>query len=251
MRMSIMDNKIKISKNMKFDFSDLMRSVDVDSEFTLRDLLHACINSKIPIEILCELCQCNYIKDYYDEAESKPFENDKNIKHLELTFMGNKDIDLQEKEDNSHYWMFDGVGEKGVMGNDVKQFYSKEEVEKLLSEGYVEKYAIEFSPMFKLADLPIRISNKIIIEDNLSKEYKIDKIDFRPSINLIELLYWVFWELSFCGSPSDRDGKLQKLDDTVKQIDDAKKNGTLDDITKEFSSVDDLDKYIMDSPDID
>ena len=54
-------DKIKITKDMKFGFFDLMEYVDTECEFTLRDVICACMDSDIPIEVLEAILQCPYI----------------------------------------------------------------------------------------------------------------------------------------------------------------------------------------------
>ena len=71
-----MDDGIKITKDLKIDFDDLMLRVDFSHEFTLRDVLRACVHSEIPIEILQAMLRCNYIEDYWKEAESKDFDGE-------------------------------------------------------------------------------------------------------------------------------------------------------------------------------
>ena len=85
-------DKIKITKDLDIKFSDLMLEIDTSHEFTLRDILRAIIySSEIPIKMMSQILHCNNIKDYWDEAESKSFEDDGLIDYLELHWMGSKD----------------------------------------------------------------------------------------------------------------------------------------------------------------
>ena len=75
-----MDNYIKITPDLDISFSDLMRPIDISQEFTLRDVLRAAVKSThIPVEIMSEILHCRALLDYYNEAESKPFENKDNL----------------------------------------------------------------------------------------------------------------------------------------------------------------------------
>jgi hypothetical protein len=238
--------QIKITRDMKFELWDLMTQVDLDHEFTLRDLLHACVNAEVPVEILGELCQCRYIKQYYDEAESQPFDDvDRDLEYLELYFWGSKRRKHWEDGspvfEDSHSWGFHGVGKAGVIPEDVRKWSSEEEVQKMIDEGWRQNYAVEFSPMHRLADYVIKVKKELFIEDDDSKEFKSETVDFRPSLTLLEVLYWVFWELSFCGSPEQRDGKSAELDKAVKELEEARKNGTIDQIT---TPIENLDGYL-------
>ena len=141
-----MDNTIKITKDLIFDFDDLMKDIDFRHEFTLRDVLRSCMNSKIPLDILQPLLRCNYIKDYWEEAESKEFKEDMGgMEFLEVYWEGSCDKD-EEEEICSSGWSFHGYG-----------------VDK--DEGFSQGYAIEFSPMYDLAGFPIKIKKEMRIED--------------------------------------------------------------------------------------
>jgi len=239
-----MEKPIKITKSLKFNFYDLMRDVDTEHEFTLRDVLNACMKSKIPLEILQAMLRCNYIEQYWKEMKSKKFKNDGDgIEYLELAWNGTID-EYKGKQDSSSSWHFNGVGKKGYIPDDLLGFCSKKEIAKMKKEGYRQSYAIEFRPMYALANFPIKIRKEIKIEDWRNYKKKLKKkediftiIDVQPSITLMELLYWIFWELSFCGSPEKRDGISADLDERVKELDKAKKEGRLDEITVPWEEV--------------
>ena len=239
-----MEKPVKITKSLKFDFWDLMREVDPDHEFTLRDVLSACMRSNIPIDILQAILRCNYIKDYWKEMKSKKFQDkDRDLEYLELAWMG--DVHEFDGEINySSYWSFNGIGKKGQLPDDILKHCTKKEIAKMKKEGYRQSYAIEFSPIYTLSNYPIKICKELKVEDWRDYERKIKKkkdlwktIDLRPSITLVELLYWIFWELSFCGSPEQRDGKLADLDKSVKELDDAIKEGRIDEVTIPWEDV--------------
>jgi len=231
-----MEKLLKINKNLRFDYCDLMKTVDPNHKFTLRDVLRACIQSKIPTTILEDILQCDYIVDYWKEATSKRFRNDGEMEYLELAWLS--EIDEFDGEENSgHHWCFHGIGKEGHIPD--QEHLTKTEIKKLKKEKYRQGYAIEFSRMYKLAGYPIKIKNKISVEDwrgidNVPQSHKKDfydnmttELDVQPSITLIELLYSIFWELSFCGSPEQRDDKCENISKTVDDFKKAKQDGTL------------------------
>jgi len=236
-----MENTIKITKDLKFNYWDLMKIVDVSQEFTLRDVLRACVNSSIPMDVLCQILQCSYIVDYWDEAESKPFTgltDDRDMEYLELYWGGSKQT-YDKKRCDSGGWSFHGMGREGYVPEDMAKYGKWKKGEK---KHYRQAMAIEFSPMYTLADYPIRICKKIYIEDEdlpirARIKMKDSGIDYQPTITLMELLYAIFWELSFCGSPKDRDGKMNDLKSRMDEIDKAKKEGRLDEITVPWEKV--------------
>ena len=216
-----MINDIKITKNMKFDFEDLMREIDTNSEFTLKDLLRACIDSKIPLETLQWIIRCPYLKSFWEEMNSKRFRKDSNIEYLQLSWVASIS-EYKGVVDSGHSWHFDGVGKEGVIPQDLINHCPKSEIKKMIKEKYRQKYAIEFTPLYKLANYKIKFCSDIEIHDSRKKKYSIEKINVKPSITLVELLTCVFWELSFFGDPSSRDSKLKELEDRVENIDESK-----------------------------
>jgi len=226
-----MENKIKITKDYQLEYSDLMKEVDVSQEFTLRDILRSCYNGHTNLLTLSDVLRCPYIFDYWDEANSKPFENNGEIDYLEVYWWGTKQTCEGVREDGN-MWSFHGIGKLGYVPDDVLKYGKLTKKEK---KNYRQAMAVEFSPMYTLADLPIRISKKIHITDydvEPKSKKDIDKeIDFQPSIKLIELLYAIFWELSFAGSPKQRDKKINSLKKQVDEIKKASKEGRLDEIT--------------------
>lgn len=227
---------------MKFGLTELMDYVDTEHEFTLRDILCACMNSSVPIEVLGKLLQCPYIEEYYDEMDKGKKDDDRDMSYLELTYS----IEHDDSDPfTSQGWSFHGMGEEGNIPQDIIDHYSEEEVQKMRDEGFAQSYAVEFTPIYDLADYPIRIDNKV----NITSWDKSDDgyvIKGQPNIRLLEVLYEIFWELSFLGSPEERD---EKKEDLVKRCDDfekAKEDGTLkyvdlEEVKEKFSKKYDLD----------
>lgn len=222
---------IKITDDLKIDFRDLNRKIDFDHSFTLRDILRACtVNCEISKEIMAELFHCAYIWDYWDEARSKEFKNDGNIEWLELALFMEADSDysFRKKKKNGvkrafrtyTYWQFNGVGRAGTAGDDVNKYLKEKGID---PDTYRESYSIEFAPIYNIADLKVKIREKITSID-WDIDYKKDPdllntdFDFRPSIRVSDLLYEIFWDLSFSGSIKDRDEKLEMINERVKNI---------------------------------
>ena len=241
-----LNDNFRINKAGKLKFQDLCRPVDFSEPFTLRDVLNLIIlRSEIHIGTLCQMVQCNYLYDYFQEAQKpiKPPADPKfsdQIEYLELSWHGEKDIDPSKGVRYcTNGWYFDGVGYKGVMSEDIVKFRQLEKPDPEYREGY----AIEFTPINELADLEIRICPEMSIE-NSELEYDdanfYKKVAFTPQITLLEMLYAIFWELSFVGCPEDRDERMEELNGRVKEYDDAKEKGETSYVSAEdlFSSYD-------------
>jgi hypothetical protein len=210
---------IKITKDLKFGYADLMKEVDKSQKFTLRDLICICVKSSIPMEILHDILRCRYIEDYWKEINKKPFDNHNNIDYLEVFWLGEKSSGDFEDQDRD-FWGFRGVGKEGVISKDVIKYckFTKEQ-----KKTYRESYALEFSKLHTLSDLPLKIKDKLEICNylNIKSQSGVKIIDYAPSITLVELLHAVFYELSFYGSPEERD---QELNDLRARIEDIVKN---------------------------
>jgi len=244
------ENKIKITKDMELNINDLMSYVDTEHVFTLRDVLCACKNSAIPMQLLQELLQCPYIEDYYNEMDKCEKDDDKDINYLELSYSIEED---EEYGEFNQGWSFHGIGEEGVIPQDIIDHYSEEEVQNMRDDGFVQSYAVEYSPIYDLADYPIKIDNKVSVtnwtNNSKSSKYSIDKtftLKGKPLIRLIEVLYEIFWELCFLGSPEERDKKKEDLGKRCEAFNEAKENGTLNcidfqEVKEKFSKKYDLD----------
>lgn len=227
--------QIKITKDLKFDYKDLMEEVDLSQEFTLGDVINACMASKIPVESLMKILRCDYT-EFWQEMDTKPFRPEGNIEYLEVYWEGFVD-EYDGKVSSSNMWAFHGLGKKGVLPKDIPLKMLK--LNKEEKKNYRERYAVEFSPMYELAGYLIKVNDKMTIWDHRAKTCKtmLKTIDFAPSITLMELLYAIFWELSFCGSIAGREKKRGELDSAIKEIDEAKKNGTLDKVMIPWEKV--------------
>jgi len=199
---------IKITNDLRFGFEDLMRTVDFSHPFTLRDVLRACVSSKMHIDVLCQMLRCNVV-DFWVEAESKTFKDSKEIEYLEVYWFGEKN-----KKECSNVWDLHGIGYKGKIPKDVNTSQMSLEEKKQ----YREKYAVDLSPLYTLADYQIRMCPLMRFEDKKNEKWVETKIGFILNITLIELLYSIFWELSFFGSPEKREEEAAKIKKACKEL---------------------------------
>lgn len=140
------------------------------------------------------------------------------------------------------YWHFEGSkfeGKRTLGGYSFPEFHG---VSKALTEEELKDYpgfkagdviniAVDFTPTNKLMDLPVKLKKKPwIAEDDLDIDFKTaDKQEVLNSYwstdsyddciyTLGHILYGIIWELSFCGSPKDRDDKAEMLKERVESI---------------------------------
>jgi len=202
------DELIRITNKLNINWSDLVRPVDFGHEFTLRDLLRAAVSSSsIPVKLMQFILRCPYVSEIWDECRSRSFSRagGEFIDYLEIYWIGDKH-EWSGKVAMGHMWGFHGVGKRGVIPDDLKK--NKVRVED--PKNYRQAYAVELTPMYQLSGLPVRVCGTMYFVDY--KDLDDDKdVKFTPSISLLELLYWVLWELSFCGGTKERDGKLKEI----------------------------------------
>ena len=237
-----MKTLIKITNRLKFDYYDLMTPVDLEHEFTLNDIFLSIKNSKIEPVVLSKILQCHYVYDICKEAASKPFRNERDIDHLRLSIVADR-RKYDGKTSINYQWSFDGVGLPGHIPDDLIENLRKNEIEKMKKEKWTQSYGVEFTPVYFLKGLPVKIDRKIHLTDwtgNFKKKktgelYK--EFDFTPSLTLLEVIYWIFWELSFCGSPEERDKRMSDVKERMNEFEKAKEEGRLDEVLIPWKDV--------------
>ena len=79
-------------------------------------------------------------------------------------------------------------------------------------------YAIEMSPLYELRYPPLRIDPTMTIARRAEPEKDLVEIP-APPVTLLQLLHAVFWELSFFGTPAQRDAQRAEVEEQVRRID--------------------------------
>jgi hypothetical protein len=117
---------------------------------------------------------------------------------------------------STHLWLHvDGIGD---IWDDCKPG------EQLYEEGkdytHCNRYAIEMTPLCQLRHLPLRLDSVMTIRPGLAQDTPHGPLEIpAPGVTVLQLLYYVFWELSFFGTPEDRDAKHEELRESVRRID--------------------------------
>jgi hypothetical protein len=82
------------------------------------------------------------------------------------------------------------------------------------------RYALDFTPLNKVAHLPVRLRPEIEIRKGR------EKLGDAPcTFTLIDVLGEIYWEISFWGSPEDRDRQAAKLDEAVREVEEGRAKG--------------------------
>jgi hypothetical protein len=216
----IYDEKTEAGEYKKYDRTDraiayLFESCSLEEGVTLKDIF-LLLNTELE---LFDLVIGNWCKDIVTEGLTKPEKphdlstyNPEQIEYLCLSF------DLEYEEDggiNELYGMtrpdFRGVGVELL--NDF-DFYKK---------GNRISWGVSLAPSNNLINIPVRLENKLVIYEGILKAKegelpaKLGEFD-NPTYSLGQILESIIWELSFHGSPKDRDSMGSNLEEMVDKI---------------------------------
>ena len=80
-------------------------------------------------------------------------------------------------------------------------------------------YAIEFTPLYKLKHLPIKLNKKFIMKDS-NKMGEDDKnvVEGEMDFSVFEVFGEILSEISFCGLPENRDDEWEDIKDDVDEM---------------------------------
>jgi hypothetical protein len=194
---------------LQYVFSDPIGEIN---GWTLRDLLELIRPYK---DIFGEMAWCN-LDAFYAEL-NKPIVKDPNgivdhVEYIQVAFRA-----------EIHKWAPDEISEyMDVVGrNDTYTDAAiEEDFKKNGTTDLGNRYAIEFTPVNELADLPIRIDDTYEIVKNLDEApWRETLFKSRRPLYLLDVIWAILWEISFTGSPAERD---EMSDELHKRLDEVK-----------------------------
>jgi hypothetical protein len=190
----------------------LDREITVEKGVTLKQVFDLLVKNNP--EILNVLFQDCFIKDFvehYQKLDSNTFKDVANepysrekLDYLELYWVFNK---------NSTTKKFYGFNRPQFHGVGVELLEDCYEYGNLLyKKGKRIQFAIEFSPLNTLINLPIILNTEALVyEDDYSVgDGVIEKLQVEYTLR--NLISGIFWELSFCGTPEEVNEHKQELD---------------------------------------
>jgi len=173
----------------------LFDACELDADVTLRDIF-LILNKELDI-FNCVLRY--WCREFVDEGLNKTVTMDneiEDIEYLELCWYLNRDEFEGKKELYGNIFpYFHGCGYKDKKGNRIP-------------------YNISYIPVNEIIDLPLKLNKDYVI---INEEKPRDKpIVFKGSqYSLGHILYGIIWEVSFNGSPKDRDEKSKKIQEEI------------------------------------
>jgi len=159
-------------------FAYLRKPCTIDPNVTLGDVFAIVESFPDLMDFFLDYSECDDIEAHHEEAKEGlliPNKDDEEVTALEV---------LWEGELGEQYVAFHGIGKKE-------------------GEEKPEGYAIEFSPLSELVNLPILLNTS----DSPT-----------GSFTLLEVLDAIYYEISFCGSPEEKASKLKELKASVAEI---------------------------------
>ena len=203
-------DRLLLNKEYQLKLQDLMSPIEIAEDFTLGDLcLMLAQFDKIDLEDLSKIFQCHlsaFLIECLDGGEATS-----DLHYLRLTWMYS-----YETGDDAWGSMRLEVDAIGEVWDDYQlggQFYVEG---KDVSD--LTHWVISFSPLHEMRDLPIKIEDEMYWYKEF--EHPMTEKNFcpAPAVTLMDLIYSLFWEFSFYGSPEARNELSEDLKETVKQI---------------------------------
>lgn len=171
---------------------------EIEDGVTLGDILFII---KRDLDWWDTLLEC-WVREYVEEGLTisvvSPAEEKDPLEYLELYW----NIDEWEGEiEIPSFMSFHGIGKPYEYGQ--------------------TNYGIGFSPVHELAPLPVKINKEFIIGETLKeKPFFQEKYKANAKPTLFQIIYGIFWELSFHGGPESRNAMFSELTRRVKEVED-------------------------------
>jgi hypothetical protein len=153
----------------------------------------------------------NWCEEYVKEGlKIHPIDRESEIEFLELYWYLETDEYTKGKPSlgGLNFPRFHGIGFLHE-----EDFYDKWKT-LMYEKGTRTNYAVELTPTYELARLPLKLSTELV----LSKDWKTEQTYHNPDFTLGHILYGIMWELSFCGPPAKRDDTRVALVEAAKGI---------------------------------
>ncbi|MEM4379309.1 MAG: hypothetical protein QXL01_01300 [Thermoplasmatales archaeon] len=189
----------------------LFDTCELDVNVTLRDIFQLVADNELIFSAIMPRC---YVSPYLKESQ-KPAEKETEIEYLELytdlSLSNTKyEVDKPRFVQGLFLPQFHGIGK--ILEQDDDTGYKK---------GDRISWSLSYQPVSNLLDLPVKIRDCVCVYDDIDWEKKYPNIEATPVYTLLQIIYGIFWEISWYGSPEEAKLQGQIVLDIAK---DAKEN---------------------------
>lgn len=212
-------DKVRLHPGYVLRVADLMTPAEITEEFTLGDLCRIIDNfEEMDHETLSALLQCP-VEPFLEEC-LRPWDTSHELRsdlHYMRVFWECEYDSLTEARwpPVTALWLHvDGIGNIWEDHQPGGRFYRDGQ-----DYTHCNRYAIEMTPLYALRHLPLRIDPIMTVQPSLTQESDHTDLDIpTPDVTLLQLIHALFWELSFFGTPEQRDAMREELHQRVKRI---------------------------------
>jgi hypothetical protein len=193
------DLKEYVEKTDTNYFHELRTTCHVEPDVTLKDVINYVYKNDALKVLIEEYSWCD-VDAFYKEV------NIPAVKESTIEF-----IELMRCIEFDQWGVTDGVHVSGCGPHEPEEYDDRT---------YINNWAIELTPTNELANARIRLNPKVIFSDSRAADYKDHKreeID-GASFSFLDVLGEIFFEISFCGSPSSREERNQILKTAVDEL---------------------------------
>lgn len=207
-----------------------MSPVDVAPDFTLGDLRRIIGElDETTLETLSNLVQCP-LRPFMDEAAigrgrapSGP-----RVHYVRVARVCEYVTPTESTREDDEPWVsslrleVDGVGETWP---EVRPGGVAHEAGRDVSR--CNRYALDMTPLDQLSDLPIRIDRIMTIRPGPGDD-ETDQPSLEvtaPDVTLLQMIHALFWEVSFYGTPAERDAETTELRRRIDDFDAGRTSG--------------------------
>lgn len=212
----------------------------VEEPFTLKNLFDYVDRHETLKLFLRTYCWCFHIDDFHEEAK-KPPANDNDDEKLYFLNLA-KYIESDEEGVDT---ILDLTAGGKVSEHDEKYFVENPEKRKEYTW-----YAVEMTPVNNLAGLQLKMDTDLPFKkytnfrrDGSGRELLIDLGTLRSEFTLIDFLDCIYDEISFFGTPTQRQAQLEDIQGRMEEIEDGTaKLFTMEEMMEEFRRREESDE---------
>jgi hypothetical protein len=194
-------------------WSHLRDACEIEDGVTLLDIFRIVDQYKALKMFIAQYSWCGAIDAFHAQAEEPDLSGeeedpDEKMTHLEIYWHADYSKFTKDPAYIELSPSFHGVGP--ALGKNAEH-----------SSDGIMRWAIDFSPMYKLADLPVKLDKTV--EFFKPKDYKVGRkpiVAGERCFSLQDVLDAIYWEISFHGDPQDKREKLGELMERVDSIKD-------------------------------